>query len=624
METSIAVVTLETINTLALLLITIILVAAVAIGVRRFNAAAANDWARFSPTVLGEWADYHKREFSWRGLRWKIEYELPFISLGSLEGGRAPVEGTRFYSILGTKSDMHINVDGVDAGSEELAIPRILSHRVLAPQDERASWAQLLAIVQLMERDSTNWENRKWQLDHNSQGRLFYEDLVTLVVGVQRLRRAYYQVLPTMAPKPYAAITFAHLVGLAAMLSINWKEFNQVADNYFARGNGFLLRGRRSDMGLVFTFERTGPYHFQETRIIPTAEVNELCFGHIPTFLRGDYPIEDSELQKQRALKTLRLGSSRDIAGTLRLIGCNATTIHYYLEGGRTAHIFPVVFEVIGMLGRILHIPGRYFTYLPNPTIFAFDKQNFSLRRLLHGFVDQMDMLGDEKPRGLHKVRYLAKSLLEELPQQSWQWYPLKLLNKLNEITFSLEDTIRYSKDTERLTLEIVRLHLEATHTFINNTTRSRGEPADEHIAQQSLPEGGAALETSIGGFPNRIEFPTNNKTDDLFNCPPWEIEKRLMKIYFEKIRPIATTIDKSFIEIWANDNPDQPAGDSGLKEGSRPDIPTELEDGDAVVLWCALVLRMICWLSLHNFDRDDVQIEKDGVMGSRMVVYLE
>lgn len=77
METSIGLLTVETITALALLFITIILVVAVAIGVRRINDAAANDWARFGPSVLGRWADYQKRKSRYQGLRWEIEYDIP-------------------------------------------------------------------------------------------------------------------------------------------------------------------------------------------------------------------------------------------------------------------------------------------------------------------------------------------------------------------------------------------------------------------------------------------------------------------------------------------------------------------------------------------------------------------
>jgi hypothetical protein len=39
--------------------------------------------------------------------------------------------------------------------------------------------------------------------------------------------------------------------------------------------------------------------------------------------------------------------------------------------------------------------------------------------------------------------------------------------------------------------------------------------------------------------------------------------------------------------------------------------------------VWCVLIFRMICWLLLHDFHKMDVQIDKDGLFGSRLPVYI-
>ncbi|KAI1110846.1 hypothetical protein F5Y14DRAFT_465222 [Nemania sp. NC0429] len=595
MEISIGLVTVETVSTLALLLITIILVVAVALGVHRINYAAANDWARFRPSVMGEWAVHQKRRFRWLGLRWEIEYQTPFVSLGAMDEVDSLVEGPAIYFINGNRSDLQdINVEEANAESKKAVVSGIQNDRMVAPRDERVSWVQLLATVQSMESESASWEAQKWLLDDYQDDHI-HEDVAKLAVGIQHLRRVYRQVLPTKLPKPYAAITVAHLVGLAAMLGMNWKEFDQAADIYVARGNGLILRGRRSPMGVVFAFEQTGPCHFRETRVIPTTEINELCFGHVPTFFLDNKLNAEEELQatlRQRALKTLQLGSLRDIANTLRLIGCNAATARYYLEGGRTAHVFPVVFEVIGMLGRNLHLPDRYFTFLPNPTSFPLDKRNFSLGRLLREFVTQMDMLGGSPPYEIVRIHNMARSLLQKPALHSWRCYPPELMSELHEAIFDLDNILMQSKASEHLVVEVARLHLEATHAFINGATiGSKGGSPDA-----------ASSETSI---------------DDLSNCSPREAEKRLMRVYFEKIQPVATTISESFFESWVDHNPEQSADNHESEEGLKPTTQSCPKEGQAVIIWCALVLRMICWLSLHNFDKDDVQINKDGAMGT-------
>jgi hypothetical protein len=49
-----------------------------------------------------------------------------------------------------------------------------------------------------------------------------------------------------------------------------------------------------------------------------------------------------------------------------------------------------------------------------------------------------------------------------------------------------------------------------------------------------------------------------------------------------------------------------------------EPEEMQEISD-----LWCVLIFRMICWLLLHDFHKMDVQIDKDGLFGSRLPVYI-
>ena len=39
--------------------------------------------------------------------------------------------------------------------------------------------------------------------------------------------------------------------------------------------------------------------------------------------------------------------------------------------------------------------------------------------------------------------------------------------------------------------------------------------------------------------------------------------------------------------------------------------------------VWLALVFRMVCWLMLHDFSKQDVQIPKSELYGNRMPVYI-
>jgi hypothetical protein len=39
--------------------------------------------------------------------------------------------------------------------------------------------------------------------------------------------------------------------------------------------------------------------------------------------------------------------------------------------------------------------------------------------------------------------------------------------------------------------------------------------------------------------------------------------------------------------------------------------------------IWCTLVFRMICWLTLHDFAKEDIQLPKSALMGNRLPVYI-
>ena len=42
-----------------------------------------------------------------------------------------------------------------------------------------------------------------------------------------------------------------------------------------------------------------------------------------------------------------------------------------------------------------------------------------------------------------------------------------------------------------------------------------------------------------------------------------------------------------------------------------------------AVTVWLVLLLRMLCWMNLHTFHPDDVQLPKSDLVDSRLPVYI-
>lgn len=350
--------------------------------------------------VMGKWAT--KSGLSrLRGLRAEVDYESPVIFLARRSNQRGPLKDKDIYYADG-ENYQDYRLDPPSGASEETdatpvanakppspeqkgfmsmihrrptsqtrrldaeqAIPEpkppnsdtsedtdptITRERVSTVAHERVTWVALLNAIQRMERDSENWERSVWDRDKddnpNRTLRPKIKDADRLAVGIQITKRSF-DANPSVK-KPYATSTICHIVELAAVLGLYWKEFNRENDRYWAEGNGFCLIGRRvHDFGITFTFEQAGWPSFKKSRLIHTEDIKELCFGSVPTVYRDKtsdtaWRMQRGDRSNQPVLQTLKLGSLNDIAKTLKLIRCNVNTIRYYEEEGyKTSHLFP-------------------------------------------------------------------------------------------------------------------------------------------------------------------------------------------------------------------------------------------------------------------------------------------
>ncbi|KAH7239705.1 hypothetical protein B0J15DRAFT_569053 [Fusarium solani] len=139
--------------------------------------------------------------------------------------------------------------------------------------------------------------------------------------------------------------TISHLIEMAAMLGLYWKVFDRAEDKYRAEGNGCMLTGTAApDLGIVFSFQVTGNRKFRETRLIPTGDVRNLCYGVVPTIYRNLKNIERAGYPSDEplGLGVLQVGSRREIAETLGRIGCNTVTCNFFLdETKNVTHFLP-------------------------------------------------------------------------------------------------------------------------------------------------------------------------------------------------------------------------------------------------------------------------------------------
>lgn len=223
------------------------------------------------------------------------------------------------------------------------------------------------------------------------------------------------------------------------------------------------------------------------------------------------------------------------------------------------------------MLARTLHMKDRCFTYLPNPTSSRWNRNHFSRRRLLSSFCSEI--LGEkaalsqeesEESRELRSICDSASHVDAAIPQcRDDDLAPLHL-NVLRNALDKTDALLRtYHKG---LVLDVLRCHVnEILHAAI----RLDGEATEE---QDSF---------------NNLAF-----------VPRESLERELMEKYFHVIRQRVVVGD--------------------LKDSK---LPSDAATRNAI--WSGLVFRMICWLLLHNFHQNDVQLldyERDR---SNMWVYI-
>jgi hypothetical protein len=151
---------------------------------------------------------------------------------------------------------------------------------------------------------------------------------------------------------------------MMAMLGMYWKVFDQIRWNLRAEGNGFILTSTTvHGLGVMVAFAITGKSRFQENRVIPSEDVKELCFGTVPNIFDDPNYLEHEENAQSLDLV---FGTPEEVATTLESLGCTSDTLKRYEKDHK--HIFPISFEIVGMLGKVFRLRGSNFRMIPNPT----------------------------------------------------------------------------------------------------------------------------------------------------------------------------------------------------------------------------------------------------------------
>ena len=266
--------------------------------------------------------------------------------------------------------------DGVQKGEKDV---KQHNNRVSTADYEEASWLKLLRQINDMEKDSRDWveEHHKqadWVMKQDEKSAKNGKDTFhvdpynpdanktdehdkdtspdpspsfsgsdhTLVVALQP-KPLSWDNMPASVKRPYAVTTMCHIVEIAAMLGIYWKEFDRSRDKYRAEGNGCMLTGSTlPDLGLCFTFQISAKARYRENRTIPVDDIKSLSFGYVPTIFQDKEEIRRLDAKNP---DELQLGSMTEIAETMVQLGCNTSTanvfkttdsIHQHLFAGKS------------------------------------------------------------------------------------------------------------------------------------------------------------------------------------------------------------------------------------------------------------------------------------------------
>lgn len=238
------------------------------------------------------------------------------------------------------------------------------------------------------------------------------------------------------------------------------------------------------------------------------------------------------------------------------------------------------------MLGKTLHIRDSAFRMLPNPTPYHWDKNFFDLRQLVREYRENVTNSDLDLPL-LPQVQQLVEDtseLLDRLDQDkmlSTPGYFMPLLKTLHDILDRCDSFL-----TERhrdLVLIVVREHFQEVLKLINQ-------------------EGQIANEDGRSVARQRAEH-----FSELTAASPELRQKVFMELYFYKVlRQVKERAVTSYER--------------------RQTTPTQHAldlESQVSAIWCTLVLRMVCWLLLHDFNEKDVQIPKGELLGNRLPVYI-
>lgn len=659
----------DTVSVVALVVSVVALIGAILQLLQQYYSSATG-YSRCGEQSMGPWYQTRRRIFRVSELRFEVQFQAPVMFVCPPDNTRGPVAFEEIRFIRGTEESENYTLSLPFARNEvekkrqeqeeaEIHSRQSKSHTQVHTADtERATWIVMLQALQQMEYRSQEWQADMLKQDAVRSGpkailpaEIAGWEKHTATAALQPKVRSWDN-MPSEMQKPYATTTICHIVELAAMLGLHWREFDRSDHKYLAEGNGFLLTGHDvADLGITFSFQKYGANNFQQNRIIPTDEIKLMAFGNVSTIYRpgrgkdGKPPPYDVDDPKNSWV--LQFGSVSELVESLQHFGCNLKTTNYFRDPNKKhGHLFPIAFEILGMLAKPMYIPDTYYRYLPNPTTYSWNKKNFSLPKLILEF-SRAIRDDDISPQSEHILRMqdwvaeVARNLENQRNGRDRNAFSMTLLRSLYDAIGKCDQYL-LEKGSELVSL-VIREHIQEVMRLLNTTAPSSGDAGEK-------------------GDESTLSSKEQHTFDELNSAGPEEKQQKFMDIYFTTV---AQAVTKNCHEVLRKKKstqyvhtPNNSSSDSfgtgantplinekmgevdpfAMQKPSTPQlivtgheremaklrrISTAMHEQLTANVWCTLVFRMLCWLLLHDFHKKDVQISKSELYGSRLPVYI-
>ncbi|KAF7896014.1 hypothetical protein EAF00_006029 [Botryotinia globosa] len=527
--------------------------------------SSAEGYRRCAESVMGLWSEGTHRQLRIREFRVEVVFEVPVILVAPPSNTRGPISNKPIHYIDGT-AESYKNTK-VRQRDDQLKKDQETIQRIHTADDERASWVTLLSSLQTEELESRRWDESTRSFRPPPNGHQAIDPpKYELAVGLQVKTRSW-DFVPASMTKPYATSAICHLVEMMALLGMYWKVFDQIQWNLRAEGNGFILTSTTvHGLGVMVVFTVTGKSEFKQNRVIPSNDVKALCFGTVPNIFEERNYLEEVDTESQSL--ELKFGSEDDVDLTLESLGCTPDILKRYRKDHK--HIFSVSFEIIGMLGKVTRIRGSNFRMIPNPTQDPWLKKTGSkpawkVSKLMTIFQEKLSDIHEQESDDKTSKHHRFAKIIE-------QWRDIQSPHSGKEI------------DEYNLSIEM----REKIHDAIDDQTKY----LLHQLRQKDV------LQVVVAHL-NEVTKILKDYNSSLNSIVSVQKEEPLLKIYFDEIRPAVAEC-----EI----------------DGKKP---SSSEQEQRNIIWVSLMFRMLCWLLLHDWNKDDKCGVPPDLKGSRMPVFI-